>query len=135
MGDEINWDEVGRIADPQAGTVNYRNIDGGSVNAIGDRIWSDGSSIHFSGKMSKKRLYEFMGNPDWPTAVEPGGPKQCVSGGRPSDPVWDWAREEVHVKHRPPQEVYADLRERYPKRLARLTDPYDSFKKAIRQGT
>lgn len=52
--------------------------------------------------------------------------------GRPRSKDDDWAWEEVRVKERSQEEVYKEWRERIGPRLRRLSNPRDSFKKAIK---
>jgi hypothetical protein len=52
-------------------------------------------------------------------------------GGRPRDPNDDWAYEQVALGGRPRPEVYREWLVRIGERATQLTDPQDSFRRAI----
>ena len=71
---------------------------------------------------------------DWQTTRQPEAQENRPArrGGRPRYADDEWAYEQVNVKGREPADVYKEWFDRIGERAERLSDPHDSFKKAIR---
>jgi len=99
------------------------------------------ASLHLEEHEPQRLLYEHFiiqmwrgWIEDWQTTRQPEAQENRPArpGGRPRYADDEWAYEQVNVKGREPVDVYREWFDRIGERAERLSDPRDSFKKAIR---